>query len=337
MPSYASRWRVRRIDADTWLPSGEIGGMRSVTVRKSANYDSTPLMESGDVESTGRLAEGYHRIEMLSSTGELAEVATLLLVPDGSTWSHEKWNGRAVGKSVLSPAAERKLKPGAYAAMGDDGAAWAARTLSGVIDAPVRVVGSFSLGEHVVFDLGASYLDAVWKVLDVGGFCMQVSGDGTVTVCPKPGEPALVVNAATRSLLMPEIGSGLPVDDVPNVLKVYDDKGVEHVARNDDPSSPTSTVSRGREIDCVEDSPTREEDESWDDYASRRLSELSEIYETYDVEREHVPGVLPYSLVRVNLPEQGMSGDYRVMSQTIECGKGITVSETWGRLANGRD
>ena len=68
-------------------------------------------------------------------------------------------------------------------------------------------------------------------------------------------------------------------------------------------------------------------------YAERRLSELSDIYETIDIEREFVPGVLPYSAVRVALAEPGLYGDFRVMSQTIECSHGVKVGETLGRRA----
>lgn len=294
-------------------------------------------MESCDLEMTGILDEGYYRIEMLSSSGELIEAATLLFVPGSGEWESGTWEGSASGKSVLAPAAERMLPPGSYAPRGVDGALWVADMLRGIVDCPVETVGSFNLGEHIVFDLGASYLDACWKVLDAGWYCIQVAGDGTVTVRPKPEKPDLVVNSENASLLLPKITRGLPVDDVPNVLKVYDEDGECHVTRNDDPESPTSTVARGREIEAVEDTPTREEGETWQQYADRRLGELSEIYETYDVERDHLAGVVPYSVVDVNLPEQGMEGRYRVMSQTISCGPGMSVGETWGRLANGRD
>lgn len=90
----------------------------------------------------------------------------------------------------------------------------------------------------------------------------------------------------------------------------------------------------GREIEAdPEDSPTRKEGESLQQYADRRLAELSDIYKTYDIEREWVDGLLPYSIIRCNLPQPGITGDYRIMSQTLDCGHGIKVGETWGRRA----
>lgn len=328
-----SSWRIRKIDADLWLPCEEITGVRSVSVKRSTNDGSSPLIESGDMSITGIIDEGYYRVEELGDSGILVEVATLLFTPDKSEYESGAWGGSASGKSVLAPANERKFKPGEYAPKGVDGAIWAAQRLRMAIKAPVDVIGGFKLGDHMVFDLGSSYLDGVWKVLDVGGFCMQIAGDGTVTIRSKEMEPALIV-ASDGSGLLPKITRSLPIDDVPNVFKVYDG-AAEAIARNDNPSSPTSTVARGREIDEVEDSPTRKEGESLWQYANRRLGELSEIYETYDVEREYKDGVVPYSIAKVNLPAQGIVGNFRIMSQTLECGTGIKVGETWGRFADG--
>lgn len=328
-----SSWRVRRIDPDMWLPIEEVHHVRSASIKRSINDGSCPLLESGEITLSDTIDEGYYRIELLRSSGDLINIATLLFLPDDSDYSFGAWNGSASGRSVLAPAAEKKFKPGIFAPKGVDAPTWAADKLREAIKAPVSVEGSFKLGEHVVFDLGSSYLDGVWKVLDVGGFCIQIAGDGSVTIRSKAQEPSLIITSDGKGL-SPKITRSLPIDDVPNVLKVYEGAN-EATARNDDPESPTSTVSRGREIEVVEDSPTKEEGESLANYTSRRLAELSEVYETFDVEREFVDGIYPYSIVRVNLPAPGVAGDLRIMSQDIECEYDINVGETWGRLANG--
>lgn len=328
-----SSWRVRRINENLWLPTEEVSGIRSASIKRSTNSGSSPLLESGELSLSGTLTEGYYRIEALSAAGNLLDIATLLFVPDTADWEYGAWGGPASGKSVLTPASERKFKPGEYAPKGIDGPSWCAQKLREVIKAPVVVEGSFKIGDHVVFDFGSSYLDGVWNVLDIGGYCMQIAGDGTVTIRSKDMEPSLIIASDGKGLL-PKISRGFCIDEVPNVFKVYDGTN-EAVARNDDPASPTSTVSRGREIEEVEDSPTRKEGESLQGYADRRLSELSEVYETYDIEREYADGVVPYSIVRSNLPEQSIIGDFRVMAQTLECEKEIKVGETWGRLTDG--
>lgn len=332
---YSARWRVRRIDEATWLPMEEVGGICSVKVKRATNDESMPKLESGEMEVTGDFADGYYRIEMLTGSGGLVDVATLLFAPDGRSFSHGAWGGTVKGVSVLAQSAKRYLKPGAFAPAGTDGAAWCAAKLREVIPAPVVVAGSFELDSNVnPSSTVTSYLDLVWAVLGHAGWCMQIGGDGTVTIMPMPAEAALVLDSSTRGLLLPDVDSKLPIEDVPNVVRVYDgDDYAEAV--NDDPQSPTSTVAMGRRIELVEDGPTRKVGETLDAYARRKLTEESDIYETRNIEREYAPGVLPYSLVECNLPERDMTGSYRVMSQTVTCSHGMKVGETLGRRANG--
>lgn len=326
---YTSSWRVRRIDPKTWLPMEEVHGIESISVKR--DHDSS-LIESGDMDVTGSLDEGFYRIEAVSTQGGsvLEPIATMLFAPDGRDWSHRSWGGKMTGRSVLSYADEERTSPGSYAPKGSDGAQYAASMLRKLIPAPVEVEGSFTLSDHVVFDLGKSVLEAVWDVLNAAGWCMQIDGNGTVTVREKPSRAALSVDTANRGILMPTFSSKLPIDGVPNVMRVYDN-GNEAEAVNDDPESPTSTVKRGRSIVDVEDNPTRVDGETLSAYATRALREKSEIYETMDVEREYASGVLPFSMVSVRLAEPGVDGDFMVMSQSIECGHGIKVGETWGR------
>lgn len=323
-------FRVHEVDPHTWLPVREVKGVESFCVKRSTS-DDAPLLESGDMDASEEITEGYYRVTAMTASGEAVDVATLLMVPDGATYSYQTWGGGVSGKSVLTPASERRFRPGSYVPKGTDGAAYCARLLREVIAAPVSVEGSFALGDHVVHDLGQSYLDGIWEVLDAGAFCIQIAGNGTVNIRPKPIMPALTISTSERGMLMPEIGRSYPIEDVPNVLKVYDVEQ-EAEARNDDPASPTSTVARGRVIEEVEESPTRKEGETLANYAIRRLAELSDVYETLDVEREHVAGIMPYSVIEANLPEAGISGTFRVMSQTIECELGMKVGETWGRM-----
>lgn len=329
LSSYSASWRVRKMNIDAWLPEEEVPGIQKVAV-KYDSADDAPIMQSGDMETSGLIEEGYYRIEMLPDGGSLVNVATLLFTPDGSEFDYEAWGGSATGVSVLAGASETKFKQGAYAPKGSDAAAYCAALLRSCIPAPVVIENSFVLGDHVVHDLGSSYLDGIWDVLNAGGLCMQIDGSGTVFIKRIPDKPDLVISAENEKLLMPAIKQKHPLDDVPNVLIVYDE-GQEATATNNDPASPTSIHARGRRIEETEDSPTRKEGETLQQYANRRLKELSEIYETYDVEREYWPGIYPYSLVRANMPRMGITGDLRVMSQTLTCSASIQVGETWGK------
>lgn len=54
-------------------------------------------------------------------------------------------------------------------------------------------------------------------------------------------------------------------------------------------------------------------------------------------ERELDGDVRPFDMVAVELPQVGMSGRYRVLSQSIDIGSGVTVSETVGDLDRGSE
>lgn len=327
-----SSYRLQRMDVATWLPTSEVTGVASASISRDANRDgSSPLMQSASIQVNGKVEEGYYRLAEVDGATS-TELATLLLIPDSSEYAYGTWETSASGKSVLAHASELTFAPGAYVPMSTDVIAWAAKLLSEDIPAPVVGEGSFRLAEHFVFDLGQTHLDGIWGVLDVAGYTMSIAGDGTVTIHPRPAEPALTVTTANRGVIGCEISSALPIADVPNKMKVYVD-GKLYVATNDDPESPTSTVSRERDIEAIEEDPQRKDGEPPLQYAMRRLSELSEVWETYDVTRKWVDGVVENSLVRVNLPEQGIEGDFVVMSQDVDCEGDVFVSETWGRLA----
>lgn len=326
-------YRLVKIDPLTWLPLGEVGGFESASVKVDANRDGgSPLVQSCMVDVAGKPDEGYYRISKLGSDTSVEDIATCLLMPESSDWARGAWSSSVSGRSVLEEASKTYFSPGAYVPQGTDCIAWARGILADSIPAPVEAQGSFRLSEHVVFDLSASHLDGVWQVLDIAGFTMGIDPDGTVMIRPRPTEPALTVNTANRGIIGCEISCGLPMADVPNVMRVYVD-GQEFVASNDDPASPTSTVARGRRIEAIEEDPVMKDGESPMVYAVRRLSELAEVYETYDVTRIGTRGVGVNDLIRVNLPEQGIEGDFTVMSQSIDCAGELMVSETWGRLA----
>lgn len=327
---YTAQWRVRRVNPDTWVGVDTISGIDSVSIDRACG----DTIESGRIvtsmDTTDSIDEGWYCIEMLASRGieyERVPMATLLLSATESTYEHNSQKGTLVGRSVLAPAAQRIFVDGEYAPKGVDGAAYVSNLLRKCTPAPVVVHGSFTLDDYVVFDLGSTYLSGIWDILDSAGWCMQIQGDGTIDILPKPTEPALVLDSAGAGLLMPSISVSADATDVPNVLIVTN--GVETVtAVNDDPTSPTSTIARGRRVEQLVQNPVRVNGETLNAYANRMLSELSVVERSYSYRREWWPDVLPYSIVRGRLASSGLYGDLRVKSQSFTCGAGVLVSET---------
>jgi len=208
---YSATWRVCRVDAGTWEPCGELGGIESITVERDGS-DESPMLESAVVTATMPASEpfepGWFRVYMDAVQGsysESAPIATFWLDSSRESWSKGVRKDELSGSSVLKQAASAKVGNGSYALNGVDGADLAARMLAACIDAPVSVVGGFELTRNIVFDLGASVLEAAWSVLREGGYCMEIDGHGDVTLKPLPDEPALVLDREGASILMPGV------------------------------------------------------------------------------------------------------------------------------------
>ena len=146
-------------------------------------------------------------------------------------------------------------------------------------------------------------------------------------------QPVWTYDDGNSSILYPEISMDHDLYGIPNVVEViYSNGNRQFYSRvvNDDPNSPTSTISRGREIiHRVTDPgfvgiPTTNQ---VDEYAERLLKELSTI--EYTVTYTH--GYCPVRLgdcVRLNYERAGIKDiKAKVIRQSIKCEPGCPVTE----------
>ena len=120
---------------------------------------------------------------------------------------------------------------------------------------------------------------------------------------------------------------------IPNVVEVLYSIGNGYyygVATNDDPNSPTSTVSRGRVIKHRVTDPNimgNPTEEYIQQYAEKLLRELSEV--EYSITYTH--GYCPVRVgdcIRLNYTRAGLKNiKAKVVSQTIKCTPGCPVTE----------
>ncbi len=322
--SYTSTWRVFKVNRNTWADGEMLSGVDSASISRTADGR---VLESGSLEVSGQFESDYYRIVMTAEQGgELArvDVATLLFDVKGGTVDFGTTSYNVDGFSVLQPAATTAVTLGEYAPSGVDGVQYAADLLSSAINAPVETEGSFTLNDHIVHELGSSVIDAVWAVLDAGGYIIQIDGRGVVHIRPKPTEPSLYITNSSISMLTNGISFDSDASEIPNRYVVIDDNAVT-IATNDDPNSIVSTVSRGYCVDVVDTSPTPVNGKTLNEYATDRLRALSVLKETWTYQREYAPDVYLYSIIRASI--SGLQGDLRIESQSVNCGNGITVSE----------
>lgn len=326
--SYSASWRVFRVNRDTWADADIADNVDAVSITRTADGS---LLESGGLDVTGELQPDYYRIVMTAEQGGevvRVDVATLLFDVTGGEVNYNRTATEMDGYSVLYPASVTTIIAGEYAPAGVSGADYAADLLRSAINAPVDVTGSFTLNDAVVHELGSSVLDAVWAVLDAGpdgGYVMQIDGRGVVHIKPRPTEPALELSAENMGLLGNGISFSTDISEIPNRYIVIEGDN-RTLAVNQDPASPVSTVSRGYYVDYVDESPTPVDGETLSAYAQRRLHEMSVSKDERSYTREFADGVYLYDIVRASI--DGLYGDLRVQSQSVECGKGITIEET---------
>ena len=128
------------------------------------------------------------------------------------------------------------------------------------------------LKEAIVAEDGETNLTLALKTLDAVNWRLQIDGRGIITL--EPNESRLVqVFGADNDVIEPKITDEYDWYACPNVLRAISDD-LTAIARDDDPGSALSTVSRGCEIWAEETSVNLSSNESIAAYAYRRLKEL---------------------------------------------------------------
>ena len=146
-------------------------------------------------------------------------------------------------------------------------------------------------------------------------------------------QPVWTFDDSNSSILYPDINMDYDLYGIPNVVEVIyssDDRCYYSRVVNDYSNSPTSTVSRGREIihrvtePILYGNPT---DEQVNEYAVRLLRSLSSIEYTVNYSHGYCP-VKIGDCVRLNYSKAGLNGiKAKVISQSIKCEPGCPVSE----------
>ena len=326
--SYTTVWRLTAVDSNTWADGETVANVESAKLTRTADG---ALLEAGSIEVTGRdFAPGYYRLSCtaISTSGdsERVDLCTMLFSGHEAKYDYETELHTINGRSVLYPASVKLLLAGEYAPANVDGAQFVADMLKECLSCPIEVEASFTLNNNVVFEFGSSVLSAVWQVLDAGNCVIQIDGTGTVHIRPMPTQPVLELSAVNARLIVNGIKGEYDLSDVPNQYIAVDEFSTA-IAVNDNPDSPTSTVSRGYVQMFLDDSPTPVDGETLERYALRMLQQESTVMDARTYSREYFPGVLPYDVVSGSLSSVGLTGNMRVITQSLTCTGGILVNE----------
>lgn len=141
--------------------------------------------------------------------------------------------------------------------------------------------------------------------------------------------------ANSQSLLEPNIEVDFDLFGVPNkwVLTVSEPDRPELVSTytNEEESSPTSTISRGRTIVALHNVDAADQS-SLDDKAERLAFESSQVYEIVEANTAIMPHHEDHEVIRLDYPEAELSSRYTEHKWSMELKAGASMKHTLRRL-----
>lgn len=112
------------------------------------------------------------------------------------------------------------------------------------------------------------------RIVEAIGWQIRIAGDGSIRISAPPATESAKFDVFEGDAIEPALTHTYDWYSCPNCLRVVSGDSTAE-ARDDDPDSALSTVTRGREIWKQEKSVTLGDRETLAAYAQRRLKELS--------------------------------------------------------------
>lgn len=326
------------VDPGTWKDVKKISTVKSSTV----DWDSSAAtLGSATMDIAESIGETYIRVYLVTIQNGVTEkiaLGTFLIQTTPSSFDGKTKYISLDAYTSLLELNETKPPIGYYIPKGVNIMDEVYRIAREHSRAPVvKPSCSETLFSDFVADVDDTWLTFLNDLMGNVKYTFMLDELGRILFSPKQDteslQPVWTYNDDDISILYPDVDMNNDLYGIPNVVEVvYSNGGTPYYARvvNDDPNSPTSTVSRGREIvHRVTDpnmigNPTNEQ---IDEYAVSLLKELSSIENTLTYKHGYCP-VRNGDCVRINYKRAGLHNvKAKVISQTIACVPGCTVTE----------
>lgn len=211
--------------------------------------------------------------------------------------------------------------------------------------APVILVSNVEDTMPIDFTAEAdeSWLDYLSTAIGVAKHSYALDEYSKVLFAPKQDinslQPVWTYTDDNSSILYPDVTEDFDLFGVPNTVEVTytgrDESGntliLHSTAINDDPTSPVSTVTRGRTVLYRESNPSISgiPDQAYlDMYAEELLKDLSSVEHKITYSHGYCPARCG-DCVRLNYTRAGLTNvRAKVISQDIDCSSGCKVTET---------
>ncbi len=332
---YSARYYVTFVDPASWMDMVDDSDNKILNITGGAiKRVTTDLRESADINCTHYSDKRERLIRVWLDIMQESDRSHTPLFTGYSVSPARNFDGVYETNtlqcySVLKPAQDILLPRGYYAPIDVDGTVLI-RSLLRCTNAPINTAGVTDknkfLKRAIIAESGETNLSMADRIIDAMSWRLRITGYGEIDISSYDPLPVASYDPIARDILTPTIKVEYDWYDVPNVLRaVFSNDSSE--ARDEDPASPFSIPTRGREVWYEDTNVALNDKESLKDYAKRRLKELQRVSTTISYDRRYDPNVRPTDVVALNFPRQDISGNYLVTSQSIDLGYSATTSE----------
>lgn len=326
------------VDPGTWKDDKKINTVISSTIDRDSELET---LGSASLNVTDLIGECYVRIYLITIQNGITEkfpLATVLVQTPSLDYNGKTRKVTMDGYTSLLELKE-KLPPLGYSILKKENIMDIACRLSQEnTRAPVALITNSTKLEHdFVADPSDTWLSFLTALIGNAKYTYMVDELGRILFSPIQDtaslQPVWTFDDSNSSILYSDFNMEHDIFDVPNVVEVVYSNGTNSwyaKAVNKDPNSPTSTVSRGREIPYRDTNPSlvgNTTQAEVNEYAERILKEASTLEYTIQYSHGYCP-VRVGDCVRINHSRFGLNGiKAKVVSQKIDCRPGCKVTE----------
>ena len=326
------------VDPGTWKEIKKI----DCVLNSSISRDSTlETLGSASITVSESIGECYIRIYLVTIQNGVKErhsLGTFLVQTPSYSFDGKIKN---ITLDAYTPLLELKENPTplGYSILKDENILNTAyRIVREQVRAPVvKTQNDETLNSNFVANINDTWIVFVRDLIANANYSLALDDVGRILFMPNQDtmslQPIWTYDDSNSSILYPELTVDRDLYGIPNVVEVIYSNGTEYYygrAVNNDPSSPISTVNRGREITHRESNPSllgNPNQKRIQEYAENLLKELSSLEYTITYTHGYCP-VRIGDCVRLNYRSAGINGvKAQVISQNIKCEPGCPVTE----------
>jgi hypothetical protein len=326
------------VDPGTWKDTKKLDNVKSCTITRDSD---TETLGSATFDITESLGECYIRVYLITIQNGVKEkhpLGTFLVQTPSSSFDGKI---RSVSMDAYTPLLELKENPpplGYSVLKGENIMQRAYQLCREHARAPVvEVPCEETLNYDFVANTSDTWLTFISDLIGNAKYSFALDELGRILFSPKQDtaslQPVWTFDDGNSSILYSDITMDHDLYGIPNVVEVvYSNGNDTYQTRvvNDDPNSPISTVSRGREIIHRVTNPDMvgiPTEKQIVEYANRVLRELSSVEYTVSYSHGYCPTRIG-DCVRLDYNRAGITDiKARIASQSIKCEAGCRVTE----------